>query len=42
MTQLIGIVQGGLRCGDPNRPGIFINLEHPEVISFVRTQLRGK
>ena len=42
MTQLIGIVQGGLRCGDPNRPGIFINLEHPEVISFVRKQLRGK
>ena len=33
----IGVVQGGLgKCGDPTLPAIFIRLEDPEIISFIK------
>ena len=34
-------MQGGVSCGNPILPGIFVNLEHSEVISFVLGKIKG-
>ena len=30
-----GVVQGGIRCGDPDFPSIFANLDDEKVLEFV-------
>ena len=35
-------MQGGVGCGDSSRPGIFISLEHPDVLTFVLEHITGK
>ena len=35
-------MQGGVGCGDSSRPGIFISLEHPDVLTFVQEHITGK
>jgi len=35
-TILSGVIEGGVKCGDPDFPTIFVNLRNPEVLEFIR------
>ena len=35
-TVLLGIVQGGVTCGDEYLPGIFTRLTDPNILQFVQ------
>ena len=37
----IAIVQGGIRnCGDADYPGLYIRLDDPDILSFIKTALK--
>ena len=36
---LLGIVQGGVVCGDEYLPGIFTRLTDPNILKFVKNNL---
>jgi hypothetical protein len=38
----IAVVQGGIRtCGDTDYPGIFVRLDDPEVLNFIKSVLNN-
>jgi hypothetical protein len=35
MNKIIGIIQGGIECGNTNMPGVFVSLTDVTVLDFV-------
>ena len=38
----VAIVHGALECGNPSFPGVYVRLENPEILSFIRSAMESE